>query len=254
MKFRIKFPNTNFRDLEFDAKADSVVEDAIMSAAAEWDVEAEFLDLMYSSKVLPSQSRLVTFEKNGKVRPLVAAKKPPNIVTKKQLRDPFKREKISQMFEHNPSLTCIIDASTMVVDRCLKTGEYLLPYTVKKVAFTNCEDISEIGNDFLRGCDGMLTVDMTQLKSVTTIGGGFLCRCNSVTTLDLKPLGNVTTIGWGFLWGCSSLTSIELMHLKRLVQVESYLFLGDCSEIPDNVIKDFLRLVAFRATQLQGGR
>ena len=245
MKFRIRFPGTNFSEVEFIARVESVVEEAIQTAAAEWDVEPEMINLTYLSKVMPSQSRLVMLGGNGKILPLIAAKKPTNIVTKKQLRDPQKREKIAQMFEQNPLLTCVIDGSTMCIDSCLKTGEYLLPYTVKKVSFINCEEVIEIGNDFLRGCDGMLTLDISQLCGVTTIGGGFLCRCNSLTTLNLKPLGNVVSIGWGFLWGCSSIARLNLMLLNKVRQVESYLFLGECTEIPEDAKKEFLQIVAF---------
>lgn len=114
---------------------------------------------------------------------------------------------------------------TTIGDNFLRNCENLVTLDINKLT-----NITSIGNFFLYNCKSLATIDLTVLSNVTSIGNYFLSICNSLTSIDLSPLSNVTTIGDNFLSLCYSLLSIDFTPLSNVTTIGGY-FLMNCEEL-----------------------
>ncbi len=90
--------------------------------------------------------------------------------------------------------------------------------------------VRTVGDDFLRGCSELLSLDITTLSNVTVLGAFFVADCPRLAALDLAPFANVTKLASGFLCGCAGLAGLNLSPLSRLTHVPSY-FLCGCAAL-----------------------
>ena len=68
--------------------------------------------------------------------------------------------------------------------------------------------LTSIGYNFLYGCSGLTSVDLSSLSQVTTIEDYFLYECRGLTSVDLSALSHVTMVGIFFLRGCTGLRTV----------------------------------------------
>ncbi len=120
------------------------------------------------------------------------------------------------------------------------SGEYAarlsrddLPSSLQQLAVvTQAAGPIKIGDDFLYGCSGLTSLDLSGLSNVTKIGKKFLFRCNGLTSLDLSGLSNVTKIGKKFLSACPNLRKLDLSPLSKVTEIEED-FLFMCIRLTD---------------------
>eukprot|EP01060_Flectonema_neradi_P019095 TRINITY_DN2609_c2_g1_i1.p1 TRINITY_DN2609_c2_g1~~TRINITY_DN2609_c2_g1_i1.p1 ORF type:complete len:326 (+),score=57.65 TRINITY_DN2609_c2_g1_i1:122-1099(+) len=217
MNLTIVFPHTTLNDICFVAQPDSLVDDVILAISSIWPVDAGRIGLVYSGKLLPVGTRILSHGMLQHDGELVAMKRE-NVIGRAELLDKEGRAKIESYYHSNPHQRCYLDASSMCTELgTLITGEDLLPSSVKHVSFINTGCVQQIGDDFLVGCTEMQTIDLAPLCNVSRIGYSFLNRCPSIVELDLAAFSNITTVGNWFLGGCTSLTSIDLSPLSKVV-------------------------------------
>eukprot|EP01060_Flectonema_neradi_P010017 TRINITY_DN1715_c0_g2_i2.p1 TRINITY_DN1715_c0_g2~~TRINITY_DN1715_c0_g2_i2.p1 ORF type:complete len:1161 (+),score=211.39 TRINITY_DN1715_c0_g2_i2:47-3529(+) len=130
--------------------------------------------------------------------------------------------------------TCTLDISSKIVGSKLRLGDLkdILPTAIQHLTITS-EKISKvtyIDDDFLRDCDSLVTLDITQLTDVARVGRRFLKGCSALKKVDLSPLSKVTRIHREFLEGCSGLETVDLSPLKNVTEVVNE-FLCDCSSL-----------------------
>ena len=217
MNLIIVFPHTTLSDVCFVAQPESLVDDVILAVSEEWPVDAGRIGLVYSGKLLPVGTRILShgiLQHDGE---LVVMKRE-NVIGRAELLDKEGRAKIELYYQSNPHQRCYLDASSMCTELgTLITGEDLLPSSIKHVSFINTACVQQIGDDFLVGCTEMQTLDLAPLCSITRIGYSFLNRCPALQSIDLSALSNITTVGNWFLGGCTALTSIDLVPLSKVV-------------------------------------
>ena len=110
-------------------------------------------------------------------------------------------------------------------------GQRVVKNTIKEIYFGGSyNEVTSIGDIFLRDCSGLTSVDLYGLSNVTSIGNYFLYRCSGLTSVDLYGLSNVTTIGSHFLYYCSGLTSVDLSPLSNVTNIGNS-FLYYCSSL-----------------------
>eukprot|EP00658_Telonema_sp_P-2_P003066 TRINITY_DN11126_c0_g1_i3.p1 TRINITY_DN11126_c0_g1~~TRINITY_DN11126_c0_g1_i3.p1 ORF type:complete len:325 (+),score=60.53 TRINITY_DN11126_c0_g1_i3:3-977(+) len=80
-------------------------------------------------------------------------------------------------------------------------------------AFIN---VTTIGDDFMRGCGTLQSMDLTFASKVVSVGSGFMTGCGAIKSIDLSPLGCVTSVGNGFL----SESGVEDIDLRGLCGVK----------------------------------
>ena len=90
--------------------------------------------------------------------------------------------------------------------------------------------VTEVQGSFLEGCTGLTTLDLSPLSQLTEVQEAFLRGCTGLTTLDLSPLSQVTEVQWSFLWGCTGLTTVDLSPLSQVTEVQVS-FLEGCRRI-----------------------
>jgi len=93
-------------------------------------------------------------------------------------------------------------------------------------------NVRSIANSFLVGCTGLTTLDLSPLSQVTNIAHAFLVDCTGLTKLDLSPLSQVTKIGHDFLDGCTGLTTLDLSPLSQVKDIGER-FLEGCTGLTD---------------------
>ena len=91
-------------------------------------------------------------------------------------------------------------------------------------------DVEDTCDDFLKGCSGLTTIDLSGLIKVKYIGDGFLAKCTSLTTITLPEENAVEDIGNNFLMQCSGLTTIDLSGLSSVRNVGDG-FLAKCTSL-----------------------
>ena len=92
--------------------------------------------------------------------------------------------------------------------------------------------VTEIKNNFLRGCTGLSgKLDLSFLSNITKIDDHFLQGCSTINELDLTPLANVKTIGNYFLNDCTALATVNFNVLSNLTSIGGY-FLSGCTTLP----------------------
>ena len=111
-------------------------------------------------------------------------------------------------------------------------GQSVVKNTIKEIYFGDSyKEVTSIGNNFIRFCSNLTSVDLSPLSNVTSIGIYFLADCRSLPSVDLSPLSNVTSIGIYFLSYCTSLPSVDLSPLSNLTSI-GYSFLSYCTSLP----------------------
>jgi hypothetical protein len=151
--------------------------------------------------------------------------------------------------------------------------------TLKAVFFKSNDNVTAIGDDFLKNCGNALTsVDLSEFTNVTTIGNNFLyeCyaldsidlptlkendnntignnflyRCYALTSIDLTPLGNVKSIGSYFLYDNYALTVLDLSVLAKVTAIGNN-FLSWCNSLPSVDLSGLSKLTAISDNFLQG--
>jgi hypothetical protein len=112
---------------------------------------------------------------------------------------------------------------------------------LQTVDFSGLYNLTQIGDRFLSGCDRLQTLDLSPLYKLTQIGDSFLTfpngcgdnflsECTGIQTLDLSPLYNLTQIGDGFLARCTGLQTVDLSGLYNLTQIGKN-FLSECTSL-----------------------
>ena len=98
------------------------------------------------------------------------------------------------------------------------------------VNLNSLNDIDHVGDDFMSGCTNINHLDLSGLSGVTTIGSSFLANCNGFTKpVDFSPLANVTTIGDKFLLN-TDLSTIDLSSMTSLTTTGDN-FLNGCTNL-----------------------
>ena len=231
MQVFVTCPDWGLPAVTVTAGADSVVSDVLTTAAGEWDVDPDEVELSFAGDTLCETDRLadhgVEFE---------MWEKQFRIFGKSWFVDNAKREQLLLwMRDHITEYLCL-DTPTFTEDGCLTVDGKLLPSDAKQVAFRNSNSnstamssVTTIGDEFLF-CSQITSLDLSGFSSVTTIGDDFLSFCSGITSLDLSSLNSVTTIGYLFLSNCRRLTSLNFSAPSNVTTIGCF-FMSSCSGI-----------------------
>ncbi|CAO4839991.1 MAG: hypothetical protein CNLJKLNK_00987 [Holosporales bacterium] len=123
----------------------------------------------------------------------------------------------------NPDITVVLECGneSTIGDNCLAK------LTQMRKLRIDAPNVSSIYDDFLNGCTGLTTLDLSPLVKVRSVGNQFLFGCKELTKLDLSPLFRLESIPDNFLYGCSGLKTLDLHPLSKLKAVRSG-FLSEC--------------------------
>jgi len=125
---------------------------------------------------------------------------------------------------------------------------------IQSLAFVDPnQNITAIGDMFLRGCRDLTELDLSPLSNVTSIGSRFLVGCSGLTALDLRPLSNITSIGNAFLDGCSGLAALDLRPLSNITSIGNS-FLDGCSGLAALDLSPLSNVTSIGAHFLRGCR
>ena len=236
MQVFVTCPDLGFPAVSVTVGADSVVSDVLTAAAGEWDVDLEEVELSFAGDALCDSDRLADHGV-GANSELEIWEKLVRIFGKCWFVDDRKREKLLLWIRDHITEDLCLDTHTFSVDGCLTIDRELLPSDAKRISFrhSNCNStvisqVTAIGDNFLRNCSQITSLDLSCLGSVTSIGNYFLFKCTEITCLDLSGLSSVTSIGNDFLCECSQITSLDLSGLSSVTSI-GYNFLCECSQI-----------------------
>ena len=228
----VSFPDLCLPNIDIDVTANTTGGEVIEVAANEWNVDPTSFNITTGGGTICSKVTAVVQYMLEPGAELIAIRK--ESITLQDLTDIDYNNKIDKRFEANPQAICILDASTMLDETgCFQTMEamrLLIPTSVRRIAFTNCKGITEIGDSFLADCSCVTHIDLSAFTEITSVGRSFLKYCESLREIDLSPLCNVTEISDCFLFGCGMLTELNLSPLSKVETVESS-FLRECSNI-----------------------
>ena len=215
--------------------ADSLVSDVLSTAAGEWDIYPEEVELSFAGDILCETMRLADHGV-GADSELEMWKKRFRLFGKCWFVDDRKRERLLCWLRDNNTEDLCLETSTFSKDGCLSIENSLLPSDAKRISFRNStsdmtiiSQVTTVGNKFLSSCTSITALDLPGLNSVTTIGDFFLGSCPQLTALDLSGLSSVTTIGRYFL-PYSRITALDLSGLSSVTTIGTG-FLYFCTRI-----------------------
>ena len=187
MQVFVTCPDLGFPAVSVTVGADSVVSDVLTAAVGEWDVDLEEVELSFAGDALCDSDRLADHGV-GANSELEIWEKLVRIFGKCWFVDDRKREKLLLWIRDHVTEDLCLDTPTFSVDGCLTIDKGLLPSDAKRISFchSNCNS--------------------TVISQVTAIGDNFLRNCSEITSLDLSGLSSVTSIGYSFLFYCSEIT------------------------------------------------
>ena len=204
MQVFVTCPDLGLPAVSVTVGADSVVSDVLTTAADEWDVDADEVELSFAGDALCENERLVDYGV-GANSELEMRKKLVRIFGKNWFVDDRKREKLLLWMKDHITEDLCLDTPTFSEDGCLTIDKGLLPSDAKRISFrysnSNSKVISQvafIGDNFLSRCSQISFVDLSGLNSVSSIGHDFLALCLHITSVDLSGLSGVTSIGSSF--------------------------------------------------------
>ena len=121
-------------------------------------------------------------------------------------------------------LDCIFDEHGEYID---DRDKYQNIESANIVLFRSKVHPIKIGDNFLRDCENLTSIDLSPLSNVTLIGHNFLRNCKNLTSIDLSPFSNVTSISSYFLSSCENLTSIDLSPFSNVTSIGGSFLSGD---------------------------
>ena len=153
------------------------------------------------------------------------------VVLAEELYSETSRSYITIFFEKFPTTECVLDASGFI-DSCgsLTLSGELIPTTIKRLSFINCERCTSIDEGFLYECEQLKFISFTGFSNVTSIGSGFLYCCTSLTNIDISTFSKVVVIESNFLAICKKLSTVDLSVFKNLRDVD-FGFLHGCRSV-----------------------
>ena len=227
MQLSVTFPDSSFPDVVFTSTSCSLVKDAAEVAAAEWNVEADLLELSFAGQKLIKDSQLLSHGLGVGDQLEVSLMK---LVSRRWLTDSTKMNSICLLYEKDDLIS--LDCQTFVVNNCLEFEGRLLPFKVENLSFCNPNrTMSIVGENFLSKST-IVKLSISALSSVVVIEEGFLEQCLTLTYIDLSGLHNVTSIGSNFLFGCKVLPAIDLSPLQSVTSIGSY-FINSCDSLSE---------------------
>ena len=234
----MKCPDFGLAAVSVTVGTDSLVRELLITAAGEWHIDPEEVELSFDGDTLCETKRLAD---HGVVAnsEIEMCRKQFRLFGKCWFVDDTKQEKLhSWLRAHNEEYLCL-DSPTFSEDGCLSVGGGLLPSDAERVSFrssnsttldlTGLSSLTFIGDGFLR--DSQITaLDFSSLSDVTTIGSSFLYFCTQLTALDLSGLSSVTAIGDAFLFCCSRITALDLSCCSGVTDIGEQ-FLYSCEQL-----------------------
>ena len=236
MQVFVTCPDLGLPAVSVTVGADSVVSDVLTTAADEWDVDADEVELSFAGDALCENERLVDYGV-GANSELEMREKLVRIFCKNWFVDDRKREKLLLWMKDRITKVLYLDTPTFSEDGCLTIDKGLLPSDAKRISFrhsnsnnTVISQVTSIGILFLSECSQITSLDLSSLSSVTSVGNFFVFCCSGITAIDLSGLSSVSSIGSYFLSFCSGITSLDFSGLSSVTRIGEY-FLSHCSGI-----------------------
>eukprot|EP01060_Flectonema_neradi_P006017 TRINITY_DN14021_c0_g1_i1.p1 TRINITY_DN14021_c0_g1~~TRINITY_DN14021_c0_g1_i1.p1 ORF type:complete len:363 (+),score=47.74 TRINITY_DN14021_c0_g1_i1:483-1571(+) len=235
---------SDYPSVSISVTAETLVEDAVKAAAAEWGVDVDLLELSYSGSVLPCDSKLISHGVEGDSQ-LTASLV--NLFGRKWFKDYKTQGKLIKHLTGIGEQHLCLDTSTFSNDGCVKFDHRCIQKAFKSVSFLNADpsvtsvqfeieswidifklstanlpgfrNVTAVGDSFFEGSLSLTDIDIPSLVSVRTIGNKFLLGCLSLSKLDFSSLTNVTAIGSQFLDKCDSVVTLDLTGLSNLTTI-----------------------------------
>eukprot|EP01060_Flectonema_neradi_P015530 TRINITY_DN22158_c0_g1_i1.p1 TRINITY_DN22158_c0_g1~~TRINITY_DN22158_c0_g1_i1.p1 ORF type:complete len:377 (+),score=56.96 TRINITY_DN22158_c0_g1_i1:48-1133(+) len=243
MQLFLTFPDSGYPDVLFIATANSIVKEAIESAAEEWGVVAAFLELSLHDNYLPPSSLLVS---HGVESDLQLSASLLRWIGKDLLTDASTREEVRKLIKNGrfgSDARIPLNTPTFVGDNgCLVLKKEWIPKGITDLCFENphpsvtstssgflvgskVESLNLMGlqhvtsvDYFLKYCE-IVSLDLSPVRNITSIGGSFLMGTTRIEELDLSPLSNLTSIGSLFLAHNVSIVTVNLSGLDNLTSI-----------------------------------
>ena len=134
MQVFVTCPDLGFPAVSVTVGADSVVSDVLTTAADEWDVDADKVELSFAGDALCESKRLVDYGV-GANSELEIRKKLVRIFCKNWFVDDRKREKLLLWMKDHITEDLCLDTPTFSEDGCLTIDKGLLPSDAKRISF-----------------------------------------------------------------------------------------------------------------------
>eukprot|EP01060_Flectonema_neradi_P001209 TRINITY_DN10713_c0_g1_i1.p1 TRINITY_DN10713_c0_g1~~TRINITY_DN10713_c0_g1_i1.p1 ORF type:complete len:332 (+),score=25.25 TRINITY_DN10713_c0_g1_i1:181-1176(+) len=222
MEVFVTFPGTDFQSVRFIAEETSTAKDVLEAVSKEWSgVSIKNLIVTYASDALSPETNLFSLGIAAGSELEVDMEK--SVFCKEDFED---GTFVDDFFSVRPEKVCIIDASSFTVDGVLTM---VVQLRMKHVAFVKADQVTKIGNKFLRWSD-ISTLDLSAFGRVTEIGTAFLCGCNRLEKVDFSPLKNVVKIHSRFLQGCCALRHLDISALANVTEIRRSFLIG-CSKL-----------------------
>ena len=206
----------------------------ILEMSKRWEIESCF-DITWSGSEALDKTEIIVNLGIESGDELMAVQREQKVTSYgiAQFESERQRVAIAKFFTDNPNAVCCIDAKSASSNNKIQTTDDwadLLPESIKKISFTNCDTITIIGNQFLSNCCFLESVDLSQFSNVTSIENDFLSGCSSLCHVDLSQLGGTKYIGKSFLSDCSNLADVNLSFLSNITMVGNN-FLAGCKSL-----------------------
>ena len=128
--------------------------------------------------------------------------------------------------ENTPMSNFQVSSATVTIN-----GTSYSKSLIKEIYFgSSYEQVTSIGNNFIRGYAAITSVDLSAFVNVTSIGYNFLYECSNLTYVNLSAFRKVNSINYSFLYGCYSLPSVDLSAFVNVTSIGNS-FITNCINI-----------------------
>ena len=162
MQVSVTCPDLGFAAVSVTVSVDSLVSEVLTSAAGEWDVDTEEVELSFAGDTLCEGERLADRGVGGDSE-LEMWKKRFRIFSKCWFVNDSKREKLLRWIREHNEEYLYLDTTTFTEDGCLDIEDDLLPSDAERVSFRNSNSVA------------------SAISQVVTIGEYFLSSCSQIT-------------------------------------------------------------------------
>ena len=104
---------------------------------------------------------------------------------------------------------------------------------LRKICMDSFINVTTIGNNFMRDCAALQSMDLAFASKVVSVGSSFMTGCSAIKSIDLSPLGRVISVGNDFMATCSGLCSVAGLETWTSLSSAGSGFLSSCSALKE---------------------